>query len=68
MKNGCWGVSSSAIGHQRSLRIITQGHVAKEDDLTIHFDKVCDCYRWYRLPIWEYKKWVLGCRYGGGIG
>ena len=29
MKNGCWGVASGGIGHQRSFNVTTQGHLKK---------------------------------------
>ena len=34
MENGCWGVSSGGIGHQRSFKVTTQGHLKKKCDLT----------------------------------
>ena len=30
MKNGCWGVASGGIGHQRSFEVTTQGHLKKK--------------------------------------
>ena len=30
MENGCWGVASGGIGHQRSFKVTTQGHVTKK--------------------------------------
>ena len=29
MENGCWGVASGGIGHQRSFKVTTQGHLIK---------------------------------------
>ena len=31
MENGCWGVASGGIGHQRSFKVTTQGHVTTKD-------------------------------------
>ena len=41
MKNGCWGVASGGIGHQRSFNVTTQGHLKKKCDLTKNFHKLC---------------------------
>ena len=41
MKNGCRGVGRGGIGHQRSYKVISQGHVTKKGDLTKNFDQVC---------------------------
>ena len=30
MENGCWGVASGGIGHQRSFEVTTQGHLKKK--------------------------------------
>ena len=29
MENGCWGVASGGIDHQRSFKVTTQGHLKK---------------------------------------
>ena len=34
MENGCWGVASGGICHQRSFKVTTQGHLEKKCDLT----------------------------------
>ena len=34
MGNGCWGVANEGISHQRSFKVIIQGHVTKKGDLT----------------------------------
>ena len=39
MENGCWGVASGGIGHQRSFKVTTQGHLKKKRDSTKNFDK-----------------------------
>ena len=41
MENRCWGVASGGIGHQRSFKVTTQGHLTKKCDLTKHFLKLC---------------------------
>ena len=41
MENGCWGVASGGISHQRSFKVTTQGHLKKKFDLTKNFDKLC---------------------------
>ena len=41
MENGCRGVGRGGIGHQRSYKVIIQGHVRKKGDLTKNFDQVC---------------------------
>ena len=46
MENECWGVASGLIGHQRSFKVTTQGHLKIDGDLTKHFDWVCIRYRW----------------------
>ena len=33
MENGCWGVASGGIGHQRSFKVTTQGNLEKKCDL-----------------------------------
>ena len=38
MENGCWGVASGGIGHQKSFKFTTQGHLKKKCDLTKNFD------------------------------
>ena len=38
MENGCWGVASGGIGHQKSFKVTTQGHLKKKCDLTKNFD------------------------------
>ena len=44
MENWCWGVASGGIGHQRSFKVTTQGHLKKKCDLTENFDKLCVSY------------------------
>ena len=61
MGDGCWGVSTADIGHQRSSNVITQGHVAKKGDLIINFDQVCVLYRWKGYLSGSRLK-MLGCR------
>ena len=41
MENGCWGVASGGIGHQRSFKVTTQGHLKKKFDFSKNFDKLC---------------------------
>ena len=46
MGNGCWCVGRGGISHQRSIKVIIQGHVTKRGDLTKIFDQVCVWYDW----------------------
>ena len=46
MENGCWGVASGGISHQRSFKVTTQGHLKKKRDSTENFDKLCVSYYW----------------------
>ena len=61
MKNGCWGVTSGKIGHQRSFKVTTQGHLKKKCDLTKNFDKLCVSYHWkdYLSGTMENVCWVV---------
>ena len=46
MENGCWGVANEGISHQRSFKVIIQGHVTKKGDLTKNLNQVCAWYHW----------------------
>ena len=67
MENGCWGVPSGGIGHQRSFKVTTQGHLKKKWNLAKNFDKLCVSYYWkgYLSGTIENECWGEGC---GGIG
>ena len=67
MENGCWGVPSGGIGHQRSFKVTTQGHLKKKCVLTKNFDKLCVSYYWkgYLSGTIENECWGEDC---GGIG
>ena len=43
LENRCWGVPSGGIGHQRSFKVTTQGHLKKKCDLTKNFDNFVFC-------------------------
>ena len=62
MENGCWGVASGGIGHQRSFKFITQGHLKKKCDLTKKLWQTLCFVLLERLPVWDRGKWVLGYR------
>ena len=67
MENGCWGVASGGIGHQKSFKVTTQGHLKKKCDLTKNFDKLCVSKHWkgYLSGTMENGYWGVG---SGGIG
>ena len=67
MENGCWGVASGGIGHQRSFKVTTQGNLEKKCDLPKNFDKLCvSCYwKVYLFGTVENGWWGVG---RGGIG
>ena len=67
MENGCWGVACSGIGHQRSFKVTTHGHLKKKCDLTKNFYKRCVSYYWkgYLSGTVENGCWGVG---RGGIG
>ena len=46
MENECWGVASGGIGHQRSFRVTTHGHLKTKCDSTENFDQRCVSYHW----------------------
>ena len=64
MENGCWGVGSGGICHQRSFKVTTQGHLMKKCDLTKNF---CVMQHWkgYLPGTIENGFWGVG---SGGIG
>ena len=37
VENGCWGVTSGGIGHQRAFKVNTRGHLKKKCDSTKNF-------------------------------
>ena len=63
VENGCWGVTSGGIGHQRSFKVNTRGHLKKKCDLTKNFNKFCVPYYWKGYLSGTVPN---GCR--GGIG
>ena len=66
MKNGCWGVASGGMGHQRSFKVTTQGHLKKKCDLIKNFNKLYASYYWkgYLSGTVENGSWGFG---RGGI-
>ena len=62
MENGCWGVASGGIGHQRSFKVTTQRNLENKCDLIKNFDKLCVPYYWKGFLSGIVKKWVQGCR------
>ena len=46
MENGCWGVASGGIGHQRSFKVTTQDNLKKKCDSAKNIDKLCVLYYW----------------------
>ena len=67
MGNGCWGVPSGGIGHQRAFKVTTQGYLKKKCVLTKNFDKLCVSFYWkgYLSGTIEKECWGEDC---GGIG
>ena len=60
--NGCWDVTSGGIGHQRSFKVTTRGHLKKMCDLTKNFNKLCVSYYWkgYLSGTVHYGCWGVG--------
>ena len=58
MENGSWGVASDGISHQRSFKVIIQGHVTKKGDLTKNCKRVCAWYHWIYYVLWSMEN---GC-------
>ena len=46
MENGCWGVASGGIGHQRSFKVNTQGNLQKKCDLPKNCDTLSVYFYW----------------------
>ena len=65
MENGCWGVTSGGIGHQRSFKVNTHGHLKKKCDLTKNFDKLCVSYYWKSYLAETVENWCWGVGRGG---
>ena len=65
MENGCWGAASGGIGHQRSFKVTTQGHLKKKCDLTKNFDNLCVSYYWKGYLFGTVEKGCLGVGRGG---
>ena len=62
MENGCWGAASGGIGHQRSFKVTTQGHLKTKCDLAKNVTNLCVSYYWkgYLFGTVENGCWGVG--------